>query len=41
MIKKAKEAYNRRLLEQNKNDTKAFRKTAKKIIPTETLKFSV
>ena len=35
MVKRAKAAYNRQLLEENKNDSKMFWKTIKKIIPTE------
>ena len=40
MIKRAKGAYNRRLLEENKNDSKMFWKTVKKIIPTESKEVS-
>ena len=37
---RAKDAYNRRLLEENKNDRKMFWKTVKKIIPTESKEVS-
>ena len=40
MIKRAKGAYNRRLLEENKNDSKMFWKTVEKIIPTESKEVS-
>ena len=40
MVKRAKGAYNRRLLEENKNDSKMFWKTVKKIIPTESKEVS-
>ena len=40
MVKRAKGAYNRRLLEENKNDSKMFWKTVKKIIPTESKELS-
>lgn len=34
-IKKAKQMYNRKLVEENSNDSKAFWKTVKKILPGE------
>ena len=40
MVKRAKGAYNRRLLEENKNDSKMLWKTVKKIIPTESKELS-
>ena len=40
MVKRAKGAYNRRQLEENKNDSKMFWKTVKKIIPTESKELS-
>ena len=40
MIKRAKSAYNRRLLGENKNDSKMLWKTVKKIIPTESKEVS-
>ena len=40
MIKKAKGAYNRQLLEDNKDNDKAFWRTVKKIIPGESKEVS-
>ena len=39
-IKKCKESYNRRVIEENSDDSKAFWKTVKKILPGESKKMS-
>ncbi|CAB4032232.1 Hypothetical predicted protein, partial [Paramuricea clavata] len=39
-IRRAKESYNRRIIEENSNDSKAFWKTIKKVLPGESKKLS-
>lgn len=41
MIRRAKEPYNRHIIEKNGNDGKAFWKTAKKVLPGESMNLSL